>query len=712
MNELTEATVRLAPFRTGVSTPLRVMIRREDAPQYLCLSRAEYTALCALRDVPVSPREFLARHLTGSHGLQFQQAVHLLMRLTKERFLEDVSEDLAQLVQDFSAKTYGQAESSLRKFSAQCLKVMDFPLISFDRTTVHPVLRRIGLFIGSLPAIILAIIGLVGLVLSTGFWVTPSQVALPELLSAPEELLLKIFVSFSLATSFLSLMQMAALAGAGADFIRGSIRVSGLCVIRLVVNDDDAFMLSKARIARYHMFTLLLPWIFSFLAFQSVHGSSLSSFGGTLAAAFLILAIFMLCPLYRSPLVKMAEGFLATKSVLGRTQNYLASQLLSPLQRRQKQRMDVAYEEKYADAWVVGLVSLAMVWLYGMGIGFADVLLISANDLVVHFQGYDRPFRAGSSAVLLIGLIGAFALPFARLAAIPLQNLWAVAALPLRNARSSLDSFRSSSIPADEAVMAYLQTIAVLAHLGEEDLRSLVSVMRFRNCAIGYDIVKQGEIGDRFFILASGSAQVIIESSTGETVVDVLRPGDTFGEVALLEHGQRTATIRALEGVKVLIVKKVDFDRVFPEQSQMRVDLTRLIRQTKLVADSDALSHLSPRQTRELLLYSESTEAAPGTVLMREGEHGDACYLVEEGTLAVEREGQGVASLTRGALVGAIALIKNSDRTATVTVTEKARLIKIDRESFLNMCMANIFVATLIANLTEEQLAAHAERVS
>lgn len=710
--ESTEAAIRISPFSAGVSTLEHVIVRRDDAPRYLCLARAEYEALCALLNEPMSPRAFLARHLTGSHGLSFQEAVRLLMRLTEERFLLDMPAGLSDLMQEFSAKTCSHAEGYLRRLSRLASTLLDFPLVSFDDADVHPVLRRMGSFIGSVPALCLSGLTLIGLVYSSGFWISPAQTGFVELLAAPEELVLKIFLSFSLAASWLGLLQMATLAGAGARFVRGSVHVTGLCVVRLVTLDDDAFMLSKGKLARYQVFTLLSPWVFSLLSFQFVHGSSLGSFGGTLAAAFAIMGAFMLCPLFRSPLVKIAEGFLATWSVLTQTQTYLAKQMLSPLQKKSTASRKKAAGDRQTDVWIIGLVSVAMVWLYGVGLAFADVLLASALDLVMHVQVYERPFRALSAGILLVGLVFAVLAPLLRLVAIPLQNLWAVAEMPLRKVRRSVESFRSQAVTADEAVLSYLKTIAILGHLELDDLRALVPLMRFRGFARGYDIVKQGEEGDRFFILAAGRAQVIIEKPSGDQIVDVLQPGDSFGEIALLEQGRRTATIRALDDTKVLMITKADFDRLFPEESSIRASLTQLIRQTKLVADSDALSHLSPRQTRELLAHADSINVQAGTTLIREGEAGDACYLVEEGTLTVSREGGVLATLERGSLVGAIALIKDIERTATVTVMSDARLIKIGRESFLNMCMANVFVASLITNLTEEQLAAHNVRAS
>jgi MFS family permease len=88
---------------------------------------------------------------------------------------------------------------------------------------------------------------------------------------------------------------------------------------------------------------------------------------------------------------------------------------------------------------------------------------------------------------------------------------------------------------------------ATLEHLA----RSLVRVP----AAAGTQITRQGEVGDRFYLVDNGEMDVLIE---GE-VISSLGPGDHFGEIALLRDVPRTATVTARTDASLLALERDEF---------------------------------------------------------------------------------------------------------------------------------------------------------
>lgn len=76
----------------------------------------------------------------------------------------------------------------------------------------------------------------------------------------------------------------------------------------------------------------------------------------------------------------------------------------------------------------------------------------------------------------------------------------------------------------------------------------------------GQVIIRQGDPADAFYVITQGEVQVAREQPDGtEIEVDRMYQGDSFGEIGLLQHGRRNATIRAVDGVNVITLGSTDF---------------------------------------------------------------------------------------------------------------------------------------------------------
>jgi CRP-like cAMP-binding protein len=102
-----------------------------------------------------------------------------------------------------------------------------------------------------------------------------------------------------------------------------------------------------------------------------------------------------------------------------------------------------------------------------------------------------------------------------------------------------------------------LARVELLAGLPGETLARLGERMERRELAAGERVVAEGEGGDRFYVVLSGLLRAS-QSERGERAL--LRPGEYFGEVALLVDVPRTATVQAVTPATVASCDRATFD--------------------------------------------------------------------------------------------------------------------------------------------------------
>lgn len=86
-----------------------------------------------------------------------------------------------------------------------------------------------------------------------------------------------------------------------------------------------------------------------------------------------------------------------------------------------------------------------------------------------------------------------------------------------------------------------LRRVPLFSDLDRRELDDIASAMKQRTFQAGQQIAVEGESGVGFFVIEDGEAKVTIGGEDRRT----LGPGDYFGEVALITHGARTATVTA-----------------------------------------------------------------------------------------------------------------------------------------------------------------------
>ena len=86
-----------------------------------------------------------------------------------------------------------------------------------------------------------------------------------------------------------------------------------------------------------------------------------------------------------------------------------------------------------------------------------------------------------------------------------------------------------------------LKRVPLFSDLERKELQQIARSMKPRTFSPGQEIAVEGESGVGFFVIEDGQAKVTVRGDEVRT----LGPGDYFGEVALITHGARTATVTA-----------------------------------------------------------------------------------------------------------------------------------------------------------------------
>ena len=88
-------------------------------------------------------------------------------------------------------------------------------------------------------------------------------------------------------------------------------------------------------------------------------------------------------------------------------------------------------------------------------------------------------------------------------------------------------------------------------------------------------------------------------------------------------------------------------------------------------------SHLSDEEAKRLAAFATETSVAEGQILMKQGDYSTELIGIEEGTADVIRDGNKIASLKEGDLIGEMGLLEREPRNADVIATSPMRVLKL-----------------------------------
>jgi len=331
-------------------------------------------------------------------------------------------------------------------------------------------------------------------------------------------------------------------------------------------------------------------------------------------------------------------------------------------------------------------VALSLLVFQGVGFSFSEVTSAGLLQRTVERRTAARFVGVIESVKLALEGLGVFLAP-ALITAVGVRGgllatgllLPAQAALEWRALRRS--DARGQVREQEVWLLRGLQIFRTL-RLGE--VERLAASLRPLRAAAGEAIIRQGESGRLFYIVAAGEVDVTIDGHPVRT----LAAGESFGEIALLRTVRRTATVTAREDVELYTLDRDDFLPAVAGEGAADLVAARPGNQltgalVSALAAVPLLERLEGGELERLAATATRLTLPTGSDVVREGDHGQRFYVLLAGRADVLYGGDKVRALGPGDSFGEIAVLRDVPRTATVRVTEDAELCAVERDDLL-----------------------------
>ena len=157
-----------------------------------------------------------------------------------------------------------------------------------------------------------------------------------------------------------------------------------------------------------------------------------------------------------------------------------------------------------------------------------------------------------------------------------------------------------------------LVNIPYFSELTIEEIQNLVESSQKLRCPRGSIVLHKDDVGDETYLIMTGKVKVILTHKGGkELILNILKPGDFFGEMAVFDNMPRSATVVAEEDCELLIISRENIANQIKRNPQIAFKL--LSDMSKRLRDADeqisGLAHLDAkgRAAHTLLKLAKET---------------------------------------------------------------------------------------------------------
>jgi CRP-like cAMP-binding protein len=132
--------------------------------------------------------------------------------------------------------------------------------------------------------------------------------------------------------------------------------------------------------------------------------------------------------------------------------------------------------------------------------------------------------------------------------------------------------------------LEHLKKVPLFSRMGKRELERLGQLADEVEVGLDDILAEQGHLGQEFFIVLDGRLSVL----DGRRVINQLGPGDFFGEIALLDGHQRTASVRADGITRLLVIGHSEFNALIDEFPSVRAAVLAAVAERLRRAESSS----------------------------------------------------------------------------------------------------------------------------
>ena len=119
-----------------------------------------------------------------------------------------------------------------------------------------------------------------------------------------------------------------------------------------------------------------------------------------------------------------------------------------------------------------------------------------------------------------------------------------------------------------------LREVALFSEMDEQEVAGIRAIMEEMKFKPGQVIIREGEMGDLFYVITEGQVEIFIRDADGSDIIlHEAGPGDFFGELSMLTSEPRSARVRAMEHVTTLTLERDDFFEFLRTHTHAAIDV-------------------------------------------------------------------------------------------------------------------------------------------